>query len=174
VNMTRLREVLWTHGDAPLWAVVDGARDPRLSESLSLVLNPSACLFAGDLTEDLRRAAPYLVRLYPNDRFSDRLIERAWGQPWCLYVRSTASMAPLRKHLKSLLRVRDEGQRLLYFRFYDPRVLKIYLPTCTPEELALVFGPVVAEFVVEDAAHEVVHTFRLQDGALVATQTPVD
>jgi hypothetical protein len=38
----------------------------------------------------------------------------------------------------------------MLFRYYDPRVLRSYLPTCTPEELAQVFGP-IHSFVMESA-----------------------
>ena len=38
--------------------------------------------------------------------------------------------------------VYDEKGTPLYFRFYDPRVLRIYLPTCNESELQTVFGPV--------------------------------
>jgi hypothetical protein len=44
--------------------------------------------------------------------------------------------------LRTLLRVRDEAGRTLLFRFYDPRVLRAYLPTCTATEWQSVFGPV--------------------------------
>jgi hypothetical protein len=33
---------------------------------------------------------------------------------------------------------------MLAFRYYDPRVLNAYLPTCTPQELKAVFGPLQA------------------------------
>ena len=42
-----------------------------------------------------------------------------------------------------------KNQRLI-FRWYDPRVLRAYLPTCNTEELRTVFGNVNA-FVVEGA-----------------------
>jgi hypothetical protein len=57
----------------------------------------------------------------------------------------------LRKHFRALLRVIDEQKRVLIFRFYDPRVLRIYLPTCTGLELSTFFGPVRA-FACENAA----------------------
>ena len=41
-----------------------------------------------------------------------------------------------------------EGENL-YFRYYDPRVLRIYLPTCNQEEMATLFGPVTA-YLLED------------------------
>jgi hypothetical protein len=51
-------------------------------------------------------------------------------------------MKRLRHHLRTLLVVKSwSGERML-FRYYDPRVLRAYLPTCTSDELRTVFGPV--------------------------------
>jgi hypothetical protein len=33
-------------------------------------------------------------------------------------------------------------------RFYDPRVLRLHIPTCTPEESTDLFGP-ISRFVME-------------------------
>jgi hypothetical protein len=30
----------------------------------------------------------------------------------------------------------------MLFRYYDPRVLRVYLPTCVTSELRTVFGPI--------------------------------
>jgi hypothetical protein len=35
---------------------------------------------------------------------------------------------------------------VLVFRFYDPRVLSIFLPTCLPEQITEMFGPVTRFF----------------------------
>jgi hypothetical protein len=43
-----------------------------------------------------------------------------------------------------LLRVQDEQGRILVFRFYDPRVLRVYMPTCEPSETMQMLGPVHA------------------------------
>ena len=36
----------------------------------------------------------------------------------------------------------EKDEKEVYFRFYDPRVLRTFLPTCTPEETTEFFGPV--------------------------------
>jgi hypothetical protein len=51
-------------------------------------------------------------------------------------------MEKLRRHLRRLLLVKDTGGRRLVFRYYDPRVLRKYLPTCFPAELEEMFGPI--------------------------------
>jgi hypothetical protein len=36
------------------------------------------------------------------------------------------------------------------FRFYDPRVLRIFLPTCNAQEVFQFFGPVVNSYLAEN------------------------
>ena len=48
----------------------------------------------------------------------------------------------MRQHFRSLVNVHDADGRPMFFRFYDPRVLRVYLPTCNPAESRQVFGPV--------------------------------
>ena len=53
----------------------------------------------------------------------------------------------------------------MYFRWYDPRVLSVYLPTCTAEEFAAIFGPVAAFFLESDDVTQALQ-FRLAAGEL--------
>ena len=61
----------------------------------------------------------------------------------------------------------DEAGRRLIFRYYDPRVLRVYLPTCWPAELETVFGPVDCFLTEGESAAEVIE-FRRSGGALDA------
>ena len=42
---------------------------------------------------------------------------------------------------------KSRSGRILIFRYYDPRVLRVYLPTCRLDELQTVFGPVTSYLV---------------------------
>ena len=53
----------------------------------------------------------------------------------------------------------------MLFRFYDPRVMRMYLPTCTAEELAIVFGPVGA-YLLEGQDPKALLRLSLQKGVL--------
>ena len=66
----------------------------------------------------------------------------------------------------------EEGQEL-YFRYYDPRVLRTYLPTCTPDELEQVFGPVL-EYALEDEVEETLLRFRFAGGKLTVTREDLE
>lgn len=74
-------------------------------------------------------------------------------------------MRQMRHHFQKLLVVYDAGGNPLRFRYYDPRVLRVYLPTCNAEELAMVFGS-VASFLLEDESPDRLLRFTLESGSL--------
>jgi hypothetical protein len=96
----------------------------------------------------LREVAPYLVRFDRGEELSDYVLEHGWGNAWGVFFSSQASLETMRKHFRKFLRVTDEVGRRLLFRYYDPRVLSIYLPTCNDEELTTIFSP-LERFVME-------------------------
>jgi len=130
------------------WAILDGARDERIVPAVERSYQDKCCLFAGNISPQLKAVAPYLVRLDPGEYLSETVLENGWGNAWGVFFSSSASLETLRKHFRRFLRVTDEAGRRLLFRFYDPRVLSIYLPTCNNEELTTIFGP-IDRFVLE-------------------------
>jgi len=151
LNRKNLAAALWPP-DAwsfmKTWAILDAARDERIYRAVDRSSQESCCLFAGNISPQLRAVAPYLVRFDKDDELTNFALDKGWGNAWGIFFSSQASMETLRKHFRRFLRVTDEFSRKLLFRYYDPRVLAIYLPTCTNEELTEIFGP-VERFVVE-------------------------
>ncbi len=125
-----------------VYGLLDGARSPRIHSNLIASGERFECLYAGELPRPLAVAAPYLVRLPLAQPFTQWLLASGWGRAWGLLLLSEASILELRAHFRRLLKVKTDDGRECLFRFYDPRVLRVYLPTCTPKELATVFGPV--------------------------------
>ncbi len=121
-------------------------------------------LYIGELAPALARVAPYIVPAAFVSA-SRTLLEQGWGDSWGVFLRSTASMEALHRHFRRLLRVQDERGVRMLFRFYDPRVLRAYLPTCVPGELNQVFGP-VEYFVTEAEDSATVLEFRNNRGVL--------
>jgi hypothetical protein len=114
------------------------------------------------------------VRLHPDGFFSRDLLAHSWGESWGIYVVSGAQLSDLQRHFRRFLRVQDESGKTLIFRYYDPRVLRPYLPTCTPAELQTVFGP-VTRFVLEGRTPNVLLDYRRDDrGGLLAAETAVE
>jgi hypothetical protein len=151
-NRDRIIETLWPEGLSSrvnVWMILDGARDEKIFSAVDRTYQDKCCLYSGDLPWQLQMAAPYLVQLDKEDRFTRYFIDHGWGNSWGVFFRSETTIRNLRHHLRGFLRVRDEAGRRLVFRYYDPRVLRIYLPTCNKEELRTVFGP-IDQFLVED------------------------
>jgi hypothetical protein len=172
-QLAALRRNFWPgEPRTDVYAIVDGARDRRIFSNLVNSYANSVCLYRGDLHPELEFAAPYLVQVDFDDRFTQSLIRDGWGQSWCVFLKAPNGMERLRKHLRSLLRVKDESGRSLVFRYYDPRVLRAYLPTCFADELKTVFGGIESFFAESEDASQLIE-FRLDHGRLLTTTVPI-
>ncbi len=160
-----VQRALWPAGAAgSVWAVFDGARDPRIHLALIESRLEVRGLYSGRVPPVVERVAPQLVELLPDHRLTRRWIDEGLGQAWGIVMR-VAEPDMLRHHLRKFLRVQDEAGRRLLFRFYDPRVLRTFLPACTADELRAFFGPVQA-FFAEAPAGDGLLRYELQGGAL--------
>ncbi|MGH1343348.1 MAG: DUF4123 domain-containing protein [Nannocystales bacterium] len=126
------------------YAVVDCARDSRIHPAVVGSRVESVCLYDGRLGRGLAAVAPYLVRLEQGSRFSNTFYEHGWNDAWGLVIRTRVGLAALRRHFRTLAYVRREAGPKLLFRYYDVRVLRTFLPTCSEQQLKQVFGPVDA------------------------------
>ena len=166
VPLAELMPRLWPKGDdEATYVLLDGARNPEVLPLIVASTLPAKCLYIGELDPALAAVAPYLVRLVKTAPATTALLERAWGDSWGVFLRAAVPMGALHRHFRRLLRVQDEHGRRMLFRFYDPRVLRVYLPTCRPAELDAVFGP-VEMFVTEAAEASRILEFRNNRGVL--------
>ncbi|HEY3820073.1 MAG TPA: DUF4123 domain-containing protein [Polyangiaceae bacterium] len=141
-------ETLWS-ADERVYAVLDGARDPLVFMMVRACGLPHACLYAGRIPPELAKVAPYVVEVRRDHPFLEALLERGWGKSWGVFATAPCDLEAMRRHLRHFLRVQREDGKTMVFRYYDPRVLRVYLPTCTEAELTTFFGP-VSRFVLED------------------------
>jgi len=140
--------------DAPgVFALLDAARDEQIYPALLKADCEWVCLYRGDAAVTMAEVAPYLVQLDPHARFTSWLLEKGWGNSWGLFLHTTVALERLQAHFRRLVMAQMPNGKMVYFRFYDPRVLSAYLPTCTEEEAARFFGP-VERLIVENEAGE--------------------
>jgi hypothetical protein len=171
--VARIEEILWPEGPRQnIWMILDGARTIEIFRTLLACHLEYACLYSGQLSPELEIAAPYLVQLDHGYKDTHKLIERAWGNSWGVFLRSDTSLKKLRRHLREFLVVRDERGNRLVFRYYDPRVLGVYLPTCTMSELRTVFGPIEC-FWTEPKDPKSMLEFGVRDRALKQRVVPL-
>jgi hypothetical protein len=164
---------LFAERRAGVFAVLDGASVPDLPGSLYRYEPEHECLYRGELAPDLIEVAPYLVRLEPDARFTRWVLDSGWGNHWGIFAVSYADLRALRRHFRTFLMVHDSDAKPMYFRYYDPRVLRAYLPTCNAGELDTMFGP-VASYILEGEKAEVLLRFQSAGGKLVSQEEQLE
>jgi hypothetical protein len=148
---TPARWTEWLRGvDGPLWAVLDAARDDRVLALLYSTGAEHCSLYEGSQGTALADVAPYLVRVDPGSPLLAQLAP-GWGRAWGVWLTSHASAKVIRSRLRRLLMVHvGDSPRPMYFRFYDPRVLRVMLPSATPRQVSWFFGDgEIGSYVVE-------------------------
>jgi hypothetical protein len=128
----------------PWLALIDGARGAparRLMRTSGLRFQS---LYEGEAGEDLAPFGPYLVAMPPDEAGLARWIAEAWGKSFGVYLTCAEPFDAVRRHLRRFLVVELDRGRKVYFRFYDPRVLRVFLPACTYDEWVQFFGPIDA------------------------------
>lgn len=155
-----------------LYAILDAARDTRIHARLIESGLEALSLFRGDKAVELADVAPYLVSLYREDILIDWLLTYGWGNSWGIIVESAAGLKELGRHFQSFVMVYDSKGIPLYFRYYDPRVFRIYMPTCNESELKTVFGPVNSFYLEAQDPEHLIH-YAFADGKLVERTVPV-
>ena len=99
----------------------------------------------------------------------DWIWEFGWGENWGVFLWSLVAVDALRSHFRRLTMVQGPHGGRMLFRFYDPRVLREFLPMCDAAQLREMFGPVAA-YMVEAPQGDAIITFRNRD-RLTASST---
>ncbi len=150
-HVQKVVDQLWPDGkESHIYAILDTARDEVIYGKILASDIEYVCLYPKDEAKRLEDVAPYLVKLEKDDSFTEWVLNNGWGNSWGIFLESLASMDELRWHFQKFIRVCDEDGNVMLFRFYDPRVLQTYIPTCNESERLLIFGPII-QFQIEDA-----------------------
>jgi pSer/pThr/pTyr-binding forkhead associated (FHA) protein len=141
----------------PLFALLDAARDASVLVHLLGGKEEYQSLYEGPKGEQLAVVAPYLVCLPQQSPLLATLVKEGWGKSWGIYLTSPEPFKEVRKHFRRFLEVGLPDGKKVYFRYYDPRVLRVYLPTCTAEEWRQFAGSVSNFFVEGDKPEVLLH-----------------
>ncbi len=160
-----MHQVLFPNDGQHAYAVIDGASCEDLLDRLDAFSPRHYCLYAGELEPDVEEVAPHLVELLPEHPFTAWLLAEGPGKHWGIFARSPVGLRAMRKHFRTFLLVKSPEGKTLYFRYYDPRVLRVYLSTCNPAEIKTFAGPIV-QWVCEGEEPDSVSVFELADGTL--------
>lgn len=162
-------DTLFSQEGMNVFAVLDGASVPDLLQTLYEHQPEYVCLYRGQLEPDLASVAPYLVHIHSDTPLADWLIQKGWGEHWGIFALTDTDLITMRKHFRKFLTVHDSDGKPLLFRYYDPRVLRLYLPTCNAEELATIFGP-ISSYLVEGEDATILLSFQLEKDELQQQQ----
>ena len=155
----------------PLYAVLDTARESAGPYQARQAGLKHESLFAGDLGDRLEEVAPYIMEFPAHSPFRPWWFEQ-WGNSVGILVEAPVALEDLRRHFRTLTVVRGaEDQKKYFFRFYDPRVLRVFLPACTPDEIKHFFGPITAFYCEGDGGAELL-TFKPGPDGVVAKCCP--
>ena len=169
-NLENIINQIWQRAESQAslryYAVLDAARNDGIYPKLMDSDNEWVNLFRGEQARELATVAPYLVTLHREDAFTQWLFNYGWGDSWGILVGALANLKALVQHFRTFLMVYDEDGKPLYFRYYDPRVLRVYLPTCNESELNEVFGPIDHYWVEGEEGNSMIE-YSQADGKLV-------
>jgi hypothetical protein len=165
-NVQLISPELFAEPGVNTYAILDGASVPDLVGKLHECGPKHECLYRGELTPDIAEVAPYLVQLEAETEFTDWVLNRGWGNHWGVFAVSAADLFAMRQHFRKFLTVYDTSGKPMLFRYYDPRVLSVYLPTCNPEEVTSLFGP-VSRLLMESEGVGAILMFENNSGTLL-------
>ncbi len=171
-NNQAVHQRLFADDTLSVYSVLDGASVPNLRQKIFEDDPARECLYRGELQPDMAEVAPYLIHLQINTPFADWVLQTGWGKHWGIFALSNSDLRTLRRHFRTLLTVHSPEGKPLLFRYYDPRVLRVYLPTCNTEELAAIFGP-IDSYLLEDEDPLVLLRYRFASGSLIQERFPL-
>ena len=155
-----------------LYAIVDGSQDLELAFTGRLMGSDVYTLFSGDMAEPVAHAGPCLIALRAPVQFLERWVETLGGDAGIL-LETSAHLETLYVHLREIFVVEGEEGQEYFFRYYDPRVLRTYLPTCTEQELRDFFGP-VQRWIAEDEKAEGYSVYAMEASSVAESHVTAD
>jgi len=100
----------------------------------------AACMYSGKAEEAYWDFAPYLATA--DAGLLDWIVATLWKGPWGFFAVTETNLATVRTHFKRFtFATMPDGQQV-YFRYYDPRILPVFLENADRAELSQFFGPV--------------------------------
>jgi pSer/pThr/pTyr-binding forkhead associated (FHA) protein len=134
--------------EGTMYALIDLAADAEALELLNESGEQFCALDEGTEPDAPGETAPCLVALSPGSPLLGELLERAWGNGWCVFFTSDAAFHDVYAHWLQRVEYDDEGN-VTSARAWVPEVLGELLAGVDGAEVRALFGP-VRRFLVED------------------------
>lgn len=148
------------------YVILDAARLDEKMEEVAKLNSSGLPLLNSKEEVYVQKLSAFLFTFQSAGDFANLIVKEGWGQSWGIYVSTSKSFSDLLQHLSKNMYASTEAGEIMYFRFYDPRVLRIFLPTCDLIQLREFFGP-VQKFIAEDEDPQFALIYSLNaDGTL--------
>jgi hypothetical protein len=147
------------------YLILDGAKMSPYLETAKLMTPSHRSLYLTEDNDPLQLVAPYLFTFHHGSPFAQWFESNGKGESWGTIFSSYKSFDHVFKHFRQNLFITTENNEKLYFRFYDPRVLRTFLPICTKQQLLKFFGP-IHDITCEDLDEEYHLKFFLRNHEL--------
>ncbi len=145
--------------DSKLYAIVDSARNEEVFRYLILGNVKYKSLFEGTMDVQSFVVSGFLVECKKESLLFQWLTTEAWGDSSCIFFTSKSSFEELFSHFQQFNRVKLEDDKVVLFRYYDPRVFRTLLPDYNEIELDTFFGN-VQSFFVESEDPGVINVYK--------------
>ena len=142
-------DLLWETAEKEncnLFGIIDSAKN---DEAFRFMIEGGVSyksLFDGTMDVQSYGVSGFLVECRNDSPLFQWMTGKAWGDNCCIFFTSKASFDELFIHFQKFNRVYLEGDDVVLFRYYDPRVFRNYLPTCNGKEIDLFFGEIKSFF----------------------------
>jgi hypothetical protein len=154
----RLDDLLVAASAGSLYALLDACDEPRVPQQARALGARAFSLYQDTPDADLWAIGPYLA--WVDSATLEWIQSSLWGAPWGIFAISAAGLDALGNHFRKFVHVRSPENEDWYFRFYDPRVIGGFLPTCDASGLAGFFGPITTFAWTDQTTREVVTAAR--------------
>lgn len=148
-----------------LYVLVDMSRGAPYAYSVPSWAGGFLSLYSGQSRIELAEVSPYIGIIEKTEDFLEEMLENSSVRSSLVLLSSAEELDLVRAHLRKFLTIALESGALMYFRYYDPRILRDFLPTCDSKQLREFFGPIDA-FGVQGDVNKGWLIFSLRNGEL--------
>ncbi len=154
-----------------VFSVFDAARDYSRVVMAQMLSRAYFNLFIGEKGERLSHVAPHLFECDLQGAIAHMALSGLRPGEVGFLAEAEEPFESVYKHFRRFLTViRESDGKKVLFRFYDPRILRVFLPACNSSELNHFFGPIKAFHCQGEDTGEVL-TFRLDGGLNLMQET---
>jgi len=143
VEEKTVSDFLWDQAEKRncyLYAFVDSARNDEVFKYFLTDNIEYRSLFHGKMDIKFFGVSGFLLECKKDSILLNWLTTETWGNSYSIFFVSKAAFDDVLRHFQKFNRVYLEDDDVVYFRYYDPRVLRVYLPTCNSKEIKTFFG----------------------------------